>query len=142
MAICGTCGSDTKHIRSRWNEDGRLPDECPNCSPESFDGKFTVPSDKKIWMGYEAHPNEYVKVHHEDGGVEYIRKKEYRAEQEQKLAEATAEEKEAQAKAVAHKRATRRTTPMDSAELSAALAKAQQIADFMVESASKGVDVN
>src|SRR5690348_9312285 len=138
MAICGTCGADSKQVRSKWNEDGRLPDECPNCSPESFDGKFSVPSDKKIWMGWEAHPKEYVKVHHEDGGVEYIRKKEYRAEQEQKLVEETEEERELRIRKVAHKRATRRVTPMDGAELSAALNKAKELAAFM----EKGVDVN
>lgn len=134
MSICGTCKSETSRIRSRWNEDGQLPDECPNCSPGSFE-KFTVPSDKKIWMGYEAHPNEYVKA--EDGG--YDRKPEYRAEQEAHLAEATAEEQEKQRRAEAEKRATRRTMPMDSVEYAAAMRKAEEIAHWMMQS---GGEVN
>lgn len=129
MSICGNCKTETSRIRSRWNEDGQLPDECPNCAPGSFE-KFTTPSDKKIWMGYEAHPNEYVKA--EDGG--YDRKPEYRAEQEQKLAEATAEEQEKQRRAEAEKRAHRRTTPMDSVEYAAAMRKAEEIAHWMQSS--------
>src|SRR2546430_15881424 len=100
MAVCSNCGSSGPRVRSRWTEKGvQLPDECPSCSPSSFE-KFTAPSDKKIWMGYEAHPNEYTKVHAEDGGVIYNRKPEYRAEQEQKLALPATDEAEAQRRAV------------------------------------------
>ncbi len=116
-------------MKSRWNEHGQLPDECPSCSPESFE-KFTAPSDKKIWMGYEAHPNEYVKA--SDGG--YDRKPEYRAEQEQKLAQQSEEERELERRAIAKKRAERRTLPMDAAELASALHKAEIIADAMTGS--------
>lgn len=118
-------------------EGGSPFDECPNCAPSSFE-KFTAPSDKKIWMGHEAHPNEYVKA--PDGGFD--RKPEYRAEQEQRLSQATEEEREAQARAVAHKRATRRTSPMTEAETIAAVRKASEIAAWIVESAQQGTDVN
>src|SRR5882724_8470786 len=112
MAFCSNCGADRSRVRSRWTEKGeQLPDECPNCSPDSFE-KFTAPSDKKIWMGYEAHPNEYEKQYDKDGPI-FERKPEYRAEQEQKLCEQTEEEIEAQRKAEANKRAHRRTAPMD-----------------------------
>lgn len=130
MATCGNCGAVGPRVRSRWREGAQLPDECPSCAPQSFDGKFTAPSDKKIWMGYEAHPNEYVKS--ADGG--YDRKPEYRAEQEEKLRQPTAEEMEAQEKAVANKRASRRTAPMSPAEMTAALSKAREIAACMEES--------
>lgn len=86
-----------------------------------------MPSDKKIWMGYEAHPNEYVKA--EDGG--WDRKPEYRAEQEQQLAEQTAEEREAHERAVAEKRKNRRTLPMDAGELAQAMHKAELIAGWI-----------
>src|SRR5882724_209934 len=136
MAFCSNCGADRSRVRSRWTEKGeQLPDECPNCSPDSFE-KFTAPSDKKIWMGYEAHPNEYVKA--EDGG--YDRKPEYRAEQEQKLAETTSEEREAQSKAEVNKRAYRRTTPMDRVELSMALRRAEAIASSLIASAAQESD--
>jgi hypothetical protein len=127
MSVCGTCKAEGTRIRTIWAEDGTQRDECPSCAPANFE-KFTVPSDKKIWMGYEAHPNEYVKA--DDGGFD--RKPEYRAEQEQKLAEATAEERETQRRAEEYKRATRRTDPMDAAEEAAALRRAEEIADWLV----------
>lgn len=142
MAVCSNCGAQGTRIRSRWTEKNvQLPDECPQCAPESFE-KFTAPSDKKIWMGFEAHPNEYVKKLSEDGDVVYERKPEYRAEQEQQLMEATTEEQAAQEKAVALKRATRRTMPMDEIEMAAALCKAEEIANWLTASAAQGRDVN
>lgn len=110
----------------------QLPDECPSCAPQSFE-KFTAPSDKKIWMGYEAHPNEYVKA--EDGGFD--RKPEYRAEQEQKLALPATEDAEAQAMAECRKRAERRTQGMDTVELAAALNKARIIAEAIESMATE-----
>jgi hypothetical protein len=136
VAVCRNCQSESNRIRTTWHEHGEPSDECPNCSPESF-SKMTDPSDKKIWMGYEAHPNEYVKS--EDGG--YDRKPEYRLEYEARLAQPTEEEREAQRKAEAKKRAERRTTPMDSVELAVALRKAEQIADWVQASASEGTDI-
>ena len=136
MSVCSNCGAQGKRIRSRWTEKNiQLPDECPQCAPGAFE-KFTNPSDKKIWMGYEAHPNEYVKS--EDGG--YDRKSEYRAEYEQKLLEATVEEQETQRRAEEHKRATRRTLPMDAAEQAAALKRAEEIADWLVASEERAVN--
>jgi hypothetical protein len=127
MAVCSNCQAIGPRVRSRWNEKGfQLPDECPACAPETFE-KFTAPSDKKIWMGYEAHPNEY--VHSEDGG--YDRKPEYVAEQEAKLCAETEDEKVLRLGAEAKKRATRRTEPMTPVELDHALKKASQISDLM-----------
>lgn len=116
-------------MRSRWTDKGvQLPDECPQCTPQAFE-KFSNPSDQKIWMGYEAHPNEYVPS--PNGGFD--RKPEYRAEQEARLAAETEDEREARAKAEADKRATRRSRPMDEAELHSALAKAKLYADWIQE---------
>lgn len=81
-------------------------------------------------MGYEAHPNEYVKA--EDGG--YDRKPEYRAEQEARLAQETTEEREARLKAEETKRSTRRTAPMDEVELAAATQKAAVYVAYLMES--------
>jgi len=127
MANCSNCGSESTRVRSRWTDKGvQLPDECPACAPQSFE-KFTAPSDKKIWMGYEAHPNEYVRA--ADGGFD--RKPEYRAEQEQKLCQATEDEKAREEQVAARKRANRRLTPMTAAEMTAALAKAAEIAEAL-----------
>lgn len=140
MAVCGNCKTESSRVRSRWNEDGQLPDECLNCAPESFE-KFTAPSDKKIWMGWETHSSEYEKRYDSDG-VYYVRKLEYRAEQERKLSEATEEERLAQEQAIAKKRATRRTSAMDSVELASAMRRAEEIAGFLVASAAHGTDIN
>src|SRR6266849_6147647 len=126
MTICSNCGKETTRLRTTWAEDGSQRDECPNCEPGSFE-KFTAPSDKKLWLGWEAHPNEYVKA--ADGG--YDRKPEYRAEQEQRLSLPTSEEEEAQQRAVKHKRETRRTAPLNRAELSAAMRKAEELVERM-----------
>lgn len=133
MAICNHCGAESVRVRSRWTEKGvQLADECPTCAPQSFE-KFTAPSDKKIWMGYEAHPSEY--VHAEDGGFD--RKPEYRAEQEQKLTQPTEDEARIQRIAEEDKRATRRTEPMTSVEMEQALKKASDIAEWLELSAER-----
>ncbi len=115
-----------------WHEDGPATEECPHCAPDSF-GKVTDPSDKKPWMGWEAHPNEYEKRYDKDGLI-YERKPEYRAEQEQRLIEATEEERAAQERAIAKKRAERRTAPMNEIEKAAALRKAEEIAGWLIAS--------
>lgn len=86
-----------------------------------------MPSDKKIWMGYEAHPNEYVKS--EDGGFD--RKPEYRAEQEARLGGGDPDDAAAQERAVEKKRTERRTRPMDSGELLHAIGKARKLAECL-----------
>lgn len=131
MTICANCGVEGTRIRTIWSEDGQR-EECPNCAPESFE-KFTVPSDKKIWPGWEAHPNEYEKRYDKDGVI-YERKPEYRAEQEQRLREATEDERAAQERAIAKKRAERRTRPMDEIETAIAMRKAEEIAAWLIAS--------
>lgn len=141
MATCSGCGGESNRIRSKWNEGGdRQLDECPNCAPGSFE-RFTDPSDKKIWMGYEAHPNEYEKREDRDGPI-LMRKPEYRAEQEQRLCEPTEDERMAQARAIAEKRAHRRTEPLTPAEYHAAIRKAAELSDWMLATANQGTDVH
>lgn len=127
-------------MRTIFCEDGSQREECPHCAPDNFE-KFTVPSDRKIWAGWEAHPNEYEKKYDKDGVI-YERKPEYRAEQEQRLMQATEEERLAQERAVAKKRKERRTTPMDAVELAAAMRRAEEVADWIKASTTAGRDVN
>ena len=131
MAKCDNCGAQTTRVRSAWNyETGeRLPDACPNCRPELFE-KFTAPSDKKIWMGFEANPNQYEKRYDAEG-VYYIRKPEYRAEQEAQLQQPATDEREAEQRAIEKKRRERRTEPMTPSEHLQAIAKARQIAECL-----------
>lgn len=138
MATCRNCGQESLRIKTTWHEYGEPTDECSACCPQSFDSKVTDPSDKKIWMGYEAHPNEYVKA--EDGG--YDRKPEYRAEQEERLRNETEEERTNRLAAEARKRRTRRTVPLNGVELAQALRKAEKVASFIVAAAEQGRDVN
>ena len=136
MALCGNCGAEGTRIRSRWLNGQQLPDQCPHCAPGEFGAKFTAPSDKKIHMGFEAHPNEYEKRYDADG-VFYSRKSEYRAEQEDRLRQQPQDELDAQAKAEAEKRATRRTHAMNQNELEAAVRKASIYAADLKESAER-----
>jgi hypothetical protein len=78
-------------------------------------------------MGYEAHPNEYVKA--ADGGFD--RKPEYRAEQEQRLTQETDEDREARLRAEAKKRSERRTDPLSPSELTYALNRARKMAQWI-----------
>jgi hypothetical protein len=138
MAICGNCKAEGSRILTRWREDGSQYDTCPSCEPSGFE-RFTMPSDKKIWMGFEANPNEYEKRYDADG-VFYLRKPEYRAEQERKLMQETEEERTNRLRAEAKKRAERRTEQMDAVEMQAALRKAEELASWLI--ASSGADVN
>lgn len=101
----------------------QLPDECPACAPQSFE-KQTDPSDKKLWIGPEVRPNDYEKCYDADGLI-YMPKPEITAELEQQAcglkSVRSQEEKEAQERALAEKRNTRRTRPMTSSEVQKAL---------------------
>jgi hypothetical protein len=140
MTVCSNCGAEVTRSRLIWDKDGKQREECPQCAPQNFE-KFTVPSDKVPWMGWEAHPNEYEKKYDKDGVI-YERKPEYRAEQEERLRQPTEEERLAQERALAKKRAERRTKPMDSVETAMALRKAEEVADWIKASTAEGRDVN
>lgn len=139
MSICRNCNQESLRVKTTWHEHGEPTDSCPNCSPESFDSKVTDPSDKKIWMGFEAHPGEYEK-RYDSEGVFYMRKPEYRAEQEERLRQSTEEERTKHQMAVERKRKERRTEPMNAAELAHAMRKAEQIAEALKEASSAGTD--
>jgi hypothetical protein len=140
MTTCSNCGAEVTRSRIIWDKDGNQREECVSCAPENFE-KFTVPSDKKIWPGWEAHPEQYEKKYDKDGVI-YERKPEYRAEQEERLRNETEDEKTNRLAAEARKRRTRRTLPLDSIELAQAMRKAETIADWIQASTTEGRDVN
>lgn len=123
MAICGHCGAEGQRIRSRWEKDVQIPDECPSCAPQSFE-RQTDPSDKKIWIGPEVRPQDYVKTYDRDGLI-YMPKPEITAELEAQACGRNSvrnkEEQEAVRRAEAEKRNTRRTRPMTSTEVEKAV---------------------
>ena len=142
MAICGNCGAHGSRIRSRWEKDVQLPDECPNCAPQSFE-KQSDPSDKKLWIGPEVRPNDYEKRYDLDG-VYYMPKPEATAELEQqacgKNSVIAQEEREAQEKAAAQKRQTRRTRPMTPGEFQTAMERVDRMFRPLIEDPDTAYD--
>lgn len=121
MAVCGNCGAEGTRIRSRWNGDIRLPDECPNCAPQSFEAMKSV-RDGTIAMGYEYMPTMYKKT-----DVGYVAKDELLADTEAELSKPDMEGEAAYQKAVAIKRASRRTKPMTGDEIQKVLARINDV---------------
>lgn len=142
MAICSTCGTEGARIRSRWQEGVQLPDECPSCTPQSFE-KQTDPSDKKFWIGPEYAPNDYEKRYDKDGVI-YMPKPEATHELEQSMCGVNSvtaiEEREAMEKAAAKKRATRRTAPMTQGELNHAMTFIDTYLRPMIQSTETSYD--
>jgi hypothetical protein len=120
MAICGNCGAETTRVRSRWEKNVQLADECPQCAPQSFE-KQSDPSDKKIWIGPEVRPNDYEK-RYDSEGVFYKPKPEITAELEAKVFR-DSDEEVSYRRALDKKRAERRTREMSAAELHEAVSK-------------------
>lgn len=129
MAICGNCGTETSRLRTTIYEDGTR-DECPNCSPQTFE-KVTAPSDKKIWIGPEYAPNDYEK-RYDSEGVYYMPKPEVTAEREAKIFK-DSESDGKYAAAIETKRKHRRTQPMDELEIAAALNKVERLFKPLIE---------
>lgn len=121
MSVC-QCGAESKRIRQIWLEGKLLREECPHCDPQSFE-RVQNPSEKKIWIGPEFAPNDYVK-REDEFGVRYDLKPEAARELELKhtvKSQRAIDEREAVARAKAEKRRTRRTNPMTSEEIEQAL---------------------
>jgi hypothetical protein len=116
MALCANCGHETRRMRVEYDERGqRLREYCVECRPEQFaDQPVTDPSDKKIYVGPEAMPNMYYR------GTDGV----LRAKDE--LLQDTLDilrrdpDAEAEKRAIAKKRATRRTRPLTRSEIEAA----------------------
>ena len=122
MATCTNCGADSPRVRSRWIKSERMPDECPMCSPQSFEAVHD-PSSQKIWIGPEFAPNDYIK--REDSlGTRFDLKPEAARELELNQtvnSRRAIEEREAMAKKAADKRLTRRTKALDPLEIAQAI---------------------
>ena len=110
MAICGNCGHDTPRVRSKWKEGIQLPDECPHCSPDSFEAIKSV-RDGQISMGWEYMPTMYKKT---DAG--YVPKDELLADTEAQVCKKSDEDIAAE-QAIEDKRRTRRTMPLSPSEI-------------------------
>jgi len=117
MAICGKCQSETTRLQMVMTYNGQLLPEgkqeecCPNCRPELFAEPFAAPIDRKVWAEHEAKPYLYEQA--ADGS---LRAKDVL------LADLDAAwnvdpDKEAADAAIAHKRESRRTRPLEPWEI-------------------------
>lgn len=119
MAICGTCGQSATKISTVMTSGGKLlpedqrKDRCPNCDPGYFHD-FTVglyPIDRKLWNDHEANPRHYKLM--PNGFMEL------KDEQKQEIQDVWDQDPDAEAreKAIARKRAQRRTAPLTRTEI-------------------------
>jgi hypothetical protein len=111
MAICGNCGAQSTRLRCRWSANGvQLPDECPHCTPQSFD-KFKSVRDGQIAMAWEYDHKSY---QFKDGVP--ILTDEARQDLEDAATKRSDDEIKAYEMAVERKRQERRTKAMSESE--------------------------
>lgn len=142
MSLCA-CGAESKKIRQFWDRGKLTREECPACAPQSFE-KQTDPSAKKIWIGPEFAPNDYIKREDPDGGYRYDLKPEAARELELQHtvnSQRATDEREARERAMAAKRSTRRTNPMTSEEIEQAIRFADTHLRPMIENEEASFDV-
>lgn len=110
MAICNTCNTEQKHIRTTFRGNAVI-DECPNCNPEGFREKFKSIRDGEIVMGWEYDPSGYT---WKDGLPQLT---DSRLQDMHDIAAKPYEETDDYKDAVAKKRAKRRTSPLTPEEI-------------------------
>ena len=107
MAICGGCNQESLRVRADYIGSDLVREYCIKCKPKEFaEQPVTDPSDKKIYVGWEAMPEKY---RIEDGV----------AHAKDELMQDTADlmNKTDEQVAIEHKRRTRRTEPMSPVEI-------------------------
>lgn len=119
MAICNSCGSEGARVRTTFIGK-ECKDECPQCSPQSFD-KFKSVRDGRLAMGWEYMPKMY--RHVEDG---YVATDELLADTQAQVEKQPEDEKIAYEKAVAKKRQNRKTS-LSPGEIQTCIARAENM---------------
>jgi len=125
MAICGSCGADTRRVRTVMTTNGGkdlLPtgqrrDECPRCAPEAFEPDWQRAKGATPW---EAYPEKYKKIDNPDGSVTYRSTEEWQQDSEDKLRASYEKADKVDESALENKRRNRRTTPMSPEEVARA----------------------
>ena len=126
MGICRNCNSETTRIRTTYHSNKLAEkivaetDECPNCSPGTFEPRWRQERGVAAW---EAYPTKYKKKYMPDGRVGYFATDEWRADTEAKIAAVRSDGKERYREALEQKRVKRRTNPLSEAEVERALNK-------------------
>ena len=138
MAKCGSCGEESRRIRTSFLN-GTSKDECPHCAPQSFE-KIADPSTKKVWIGPEFAPNDY---EWRDGYLQM--KPEAVADLEERScgtrSVAYQEEMAKVREAEEHKRHTRRTKPLSPNEIASALDFCDQALRPLIEDTETAYEV-
>jgi hypothetical protein len=105
---CANCKAETTRLRVTFDRHGAaIFERCPHCAPEDFREPFRDPTDTRIYAGPEAMPQLYRR---DRDGV-------YQAKDELLADTAALWDGGPTARAVEHKRRTRRTTPMTPEEI-------------------------
>ena len=125
MTVC-RCGAETTRLHQTWEASKVVDEYCPTCKPEAFE-RQQDPSEKKIWMGWEMDQAHYKREYDKDGPI-MMPSDSVLQDLENAATKRPDGEAESEAKAIAKKRANRRTTPMDPTELSQALHVARTLA--------------
>jgi hypothetical protein len=105
MSTCKGCGAETLRTVTTFDV-GVRKEVCPQCDPNQFDSPVTDPSDKKIYVGWEAMPEKY----RIENGVAHA--KDELLQDSEDLINRTPEVVEIEAK-----RRTRRTEPLSQEEI-------------------------
>ncbi|HSE44333.1 MAG TPA: hypothetical protein VLA89_03285 [Gemmatimonadales bacterium] len=113
MATC-SCGATSARLKKRSADADWV---CPACAPDEFPAQTPQWQTARGAMGWEAYPHMYRKITAPDGSVGYEAKDELRADTEAKLERECEEDKLARERAIAKKRASRRTSPLSPAEV-------------------------
>jgi hypothetical protein len=112
MASCRGCGVEARRTITSF-EGGEVKGEaCPECRPDLFpDDPFLMPSDRKLYMGWEAYPEHYKMKDNPEGGKIAVAS-------DSMIADSVAlMNKTDEQIAVDQKRRTRRTEPLTSDEI-------------------------
>lgn len=128
MAICSTCGADTRRVRTVMTTnsgkdllpEAQRSDECPICAPEAFEPDWKTAKGATPW---EAYPGKYKKVDNPDGSITYRSTDEWRQDSEDKLRKSYELADQIESSKVEEKRRNRRTTPMTPEEVARATNK-------------------
>lgn len=68
MAICRGCGAEALRTSATYRNGELVSEVCSSCRPDRFGEPVTDPSDKRIYVGWEAMPQHYRLTDNPDGG--------------------------------------------------------------------------
>ena len=114
MANCRGCGAESNRTSASYDSKGALTKEvCSACDPQHFSDPFVDPTDRKLYTGVQARPQDY-KTYKIDGEDVLFAKDELIQDTEDRWSNSIWDQ------AVEAKRKTARREPMSKDEIQAA----------------------